>query len=317
MENKHLHVAVASDSNYARMVSVLLTSLFDNNPEFDDITVHFLTNHITPQALADIQQHVPENRGEIVVHDVSSIRQMLGVDVPPTISISSYSRLFLSSLLDKNIERVLYMDVDALITGSLWTLWNMDMCGYEVAGVLDDVSLHAKRAVGMSDDDPYINAGFLLMNLALWRKEGTEKKILDFLLARHGNVFHHDQGLINAVCKKKLILPINYNMVTNFFAFPYNNFHQVPFYTENEMEEGKQDPIFIHFTAGVAGRPWMRGCKHPLRQKYWDAMDKAGFDSRNLPPDNRPVRLKALAILYYYLRPIYYVVLKLRGAIKE
>ena len=37
MENKHLHVAVASDSNYARMVSVLLTSLFDNNPEFDDI----------------------------------------------------------------------------------------------------------------------------------------------------------------------------------------------------------------------------------------------------------------------------------------
>ena len=72
MENKHLHVAVASDSNYARMVSVLLTSLFDNNPEFDDITVYFLTNHITPQALADIQQHVPENRGEIVMHDVSS-----------------------------------------------------------------------------------------------------------------------------------------------------------------------------------------------------------------------------------------------------
>lgn len=317
MERKHLQVAIASDSNYAKMSSVLLASLFANNTEFEHITVHFLTDHITSQALSEIRRHVPEGRGELVVHDVSNLRQLLGVEVPDTIAIAAYSRLFLSSLLSDDVDRVIYMDVDALLAGSLWKLWNMDMAGYEVAGILDDVSLYAKRAVGLKDDDSYINSGFLMMNLSLWRSEGIEKQILNFLLAHHGVVYHHDQGLINAVCKKKKVLPVNYNMVTNFFVFPYKNFHQVPFYTEQELEDGKRHPIFIHFTAGVAGRPWMTGCKHPLRQQYWQMMDKAGYDSLCLPPDNRPKRLKLLAALYYYCRPMYYVVLKLRGAIKE
>lgn len=317
MESKHLHVAVASDSNYAKMTSVLLTSLFAYNSVFEYITVHFLTDHITPQALSEIRRHVPEGRGELVVHDVSNLRQLLGVEVPKTIAIASYSRLFLSSLLNNEVGRVIYMDVDALLVGSLWKLWNMDLTGYEVAGVLDDVSLYAKRTVGVNDDDPYINAGFLMINLSLWRSEGIEKQILNFLLAHHGVVYHHDQGLINAVCKKKMVLPINYNMVTNFFVFPYKNFHQVPFYTEQEMESGKSHPIFIHFTAGVAGRPWMKGCKHPLKRQYWNTMVKAGYDSRCLPPDNRPMRLKILSALYYYCRPLYYFVLRVRKLVKE
>lgn len=315
--SKSIHIAVASDSNYAMLVSVLLTSVFEHNKDIDYITVHLLSNCISPDALALIRKHIPQGRGEMIVHDVSNIHQRLGVDVPPTISISSYARLFLGSLLDEDIPRVIYMDVDALVLGSLWPLWTMDMTDHVVAGVLDDVSPYAKKTAGLKLTDVYINAGFLLINLDRWRSEKIERQILDYLVAHHGVVYHHDQGLINAVCRDKRVLPVNYNMVTNFYVFPYQSFTQTPFYTAEEMEEGKLHPVFIHFTAGVAGRPWMQGCKHPLDGAYREMMEKAGFDTTHIMPDNRPARLKFLASLYYHCKPLYYFILKIRSLIKE
>ncbi len=317
MTNQHLHVALASDKNYAKFVSILIVSLFDNNPDFKDITVHLLSNGIDDETLNEIKKHIPQNRGYLEVYDISDIQKRLGVSVPPTISISSYSRLFLGTLVSNDIDKILYLDTDAIVNGSFFELWNLELAAYHVAGVLDDVSLYAKSAIGLKPDSIYLNAGFLLINLALWRQEGMERKILDYLLAHNGKVYHHDQGLINAVCNKKYVLPVNYNMVTNFFVFPYSSFKQTPFYTEEEMEDGKKNPVFIHFTAGVANRPWMENCKHPLKQIFLKYKSLSSYKNEPLAKDNRPAKLKLLAFLYYNIRPLYYLALRIRDGVKK
>nr|WP_315407788.1 glycosyltransferase [uncultured Prevotella sp.] len=317
MKSDNLHIAISSDANYAKLVSILLVSLFDNNKWANCITVHLLSNNIDEESIKQIERHIPCGQGFLNVYDISDINSRLKVRVPPTISISSYSRLFLSSLLSSDIDKVIYMDVDAIVSGSLEKLWNTDMKDYQIAGVLDDVSLYAKKAIGLSFDTAYVNAGFLVLNIKQWREEGIEAKILDYLIAHNGNVFHHDQGLINAVCIRKMILSVNYNMVTNFFVFPYHSFKQQPFYSEEEMEDGKKHPIFIHFTAGVANRPWMENCKHPLKDIFLKYKARSLYKNVPLEKDSRSTKLKILASLYYHCKPLYYFSLKLRSLVES
>lgn len=317
MKSDNLHIAISSDANYAKLVSILLVSLFENNKWANCITVHLLSNNIDEESIKQIERHIPCGQGFLNVYDISDINSRLKVRVPPTISISSYSRLFLSSLLSSDIDKVIYMDVDAIVSGSLEKLWNTDMKDYQIAGVLDDVSLYAKKAIGLSFDTAYVNAGFLVLNIKQWREDDIEVKILDYLIAHNGNVFHHDQGLINAVCIRKMILPVNYNMVTNFFVFPYHSFKQQPFYSEEEMEEGKKHPIFIHFTAGVANRPWMENCKHPLKDIFLKYKAKSLYKNVPLEKDSRPMKLKLLASLYYHSKPLYYFTLKIRSLVES
>lgn len=316
MNNKHLHIAIASDNNYVRCAVVLIASLFHNNKDFERITVHLLSKTIDATGLDAIRTQVEKDGGKLRVYDVSDIGEKLGIKVPSTIAISSYSRLLLGSLIDKPIDKIIYMDVDAIVNGSLMELWATDMFDYHVAGVLDDVSLYAKRMIGINDNAPYINAGFLLINLEKWRSERIEERILEFLVKNNGNVYHHDQGLINAVCKK-LILPIKYNMVTNFYVFPFSQFTQTPFYSKSEMEDAKQCPTFIHFTAGVANRPWMKNCKHPLRALYINYLMRSCYPKKELDEDNRPFKLRFLSYLFYNIRPLYYFMIIMRSKLIE
>ena len=312
-----LHIVLASDTNYAKLVSVLIVSVFDNNQDFDSITIHLLSNGISEKAISEIRKHIPDTKGELAIYDISNIKTLLKVTPPETISISAYSRLFVGSILPDTIDKVIYMDVDGIVTGSLWELWNTDINSFHIAGCLDDVEKYAKKAIGLDLSDAYINSGFLAVNLKKWRKDNIEQKFIDFLVGHNGNVYHHDQGLINAVCKKIYILPPNYNMVTNFFIFPFSNFKQTPFYTKEELQNGTNNPIYIHFTAGVAGRPWMRNCKHPKKELYIKYLQQTTYNGKPLDKDCRPIRLKLLSLLYFNCKPLYKVVLLIRSYAKH
>ena len=147
MISDNLHIAISSDSNYAKLVSILLVSLFENNQWASCITVHLLSNNIDEESIKLIEKHIPSDKGNLVVYDVSDIAGRLKIKVPSTIAISAYSRLFLSSLLDESIDRVIYMDVDAIVLGSLKTIWSSNLENNQIAGVLDDVALYAKKAI--------------------------------------------------------------------------------------------------------------------------------------------------------------------------
>lgn len=92
------------------------------------------------------------------------------------------------------------------------------MAGYCVAGVQDNPALYALEAIGMDENDRYINSGVLLINLKQWRAERIEEKIIKMIQAHNGFVLHHDQGIINGVCKGKIkILPPKFNTMSQFF----------------------------------------------------------------------------------------------------
>lgn len=278
--NNPLHIVLSSDENYAEFVSVVLVSLFETNKNHH-FCIHLLSNGIKETTIDILKRHVPRDRGEIIIYDVKHTQDQLNVNFPTTISIAAYSRLFIQMILPKEIDRVLYVDTDVVFNGDISELWSLDMKDYWVGGVSDIwPGTKMKRMVGMDDSELYINSGVLLINLIQWREIDLESKILDFLKVHKGVVYHHDQGIINGVCRgKKMMLHPQYNTTSNFYSYPYRYAKKnvVPFYSETEFEQAKKKPKIIHFTPGLFDRPWTPKSKHPFLACYQFYHDRTAW----------------------------------------
>lgn len=77
-------------------------------------------------------------------------------------SVSAYVCLFMSKMLPFACERVIYLDGDTVVCGSLQQLWETDLGPYSIAGVMDTVLPEFKVTVETSKD---INSGVLLIDL--------------------------------------------------------------------------------------------------------------------------------------------------------
>lgn len=262
---KKYHIVVASDRAYIGFVSILFASILSNKCEDEKIVFHLLANDIPSSSLDALLKQLKSE--EFHVYPIENLSSLLQVTVPATIALTSYARLFLPRLLPESIEKVLYLDCDTIVNRSLNKLFSYDINDYFVAGVLDTLPNNASKImVGMNANDAYINAGVLLINLKKWRAENIQNRFLDFLLSHNGKVHHHDQGIINAVLDKKLIVGPEFNLTSNYFSHKYSYLKKrnTPFYREEEIENAKLNPVIIHFTEGFLDRPWFIGSKHPL-----------------------------------------------------
>lgn len=306
--NNHLHIAFATDDKYVMYTGIAMYSLFDNNKEFKNITVHILDNGVSEQSRKQLGNIANLFLREIIFYDCSEIGKWLGNDIiemfnkeNTNVPISSYARLFLPKLLNKNLNKILYLDADSIITGNYMELWNLDNSQYSVMGVIDNVTKKAKEKVGLPIEYQYINAGVMLINLKLMREMNFTNLAKQFILKYNGYVYHHDQGIINGVLHETIgYLPPQYNMMS--FMFETSNIVDVKkryflheFYSDDQLKYAAKHPVFIHFTEGNFQRPWVIGCKHPMRDIWETYKEKTVWRNVEMIKDTRSVKLKLLA----------------------
>lgn len=274
----HMHIVYSSDDNYAQHLGASIYSLLSHNSD-SDATLHIIDNGISPDSkdkLLRIVRSFPHARIRWI--DFSQWSQKLTLHMRWPISLSSYGRLFIGSMLPADVSRCLYLDCDMIICNSLKPLWNWDMHGATVAAVQDTVCADTKESVGACPSEPYFNAGLLLIDLEKWRMFDIEQKCLDFIAQHHGSVTHHDQGVLNGIFHRDVsILPLQYNVMTIHYiltrskALKYFR-EESPFYSEEEISQAKAHPVILHYTPSFTSRPWIKACRHPHRKLYWDAI---------------------------------------------
>ena len=150
----------------------------------------------------------------------------------------------------------------------------------------------------MAAGTPYFNAGVLLMNLAQWRADGLAERITEFLTRSAAVIRFADQDGMNALMNGRWIrLPAQYNLQAA---------HYEAGALTAEIEAAKRAPLITHYSG--ADKPWQLGNDHPLRQRYWHYLRRAGYRWR-LPSDFTPRNI-AMAILP---RGIFRALQRLRG----
>lgn len=298
----------SSNDNYARHLGVALYSLLANNANNQLIRCFIVDNDISSDNLLKLQQIVSSfTNAEVLFVPFDKWSNNLHLDMPWPISISCYARLFVGDILPKDSNRVIYLDCDMLVNGDLSELWNIDLGDSIVGAVQDQVPASVKNAVGLDAFDRYFNSGMLIIDLKKWREMNIGEKCLKFIDLHHGNVIHHDQGVLNGILQKLWYrLPLKYNVMTIHYIISIDGIQKYfrdksSFYEENEIVEAKRSPIILHFTPSFTTHPWEQNCKHPLSFLYMETLNKTPWSGFPLVKDKNPWYVK---LLNWYYRNI-------------
>lgn len=309
-----MNIAYASDNNFVDVMCVSIMSFNDHN---SDANIYILD--------CGIEEHNKQKilelcSGKNTVLFVDAKKKLDGLNYELNLdrgSVAAYARVFIASMLPDEVNRVLYIDSDTLIRGSLDDLYDTDLQPYIIGGVRDAFSVMNKRVFGIKRGELFINSGVLLIDLLRWRKEKIEDSIYR-LLGKNSKFFQGDQGIINTIfCGNIKELPLKYNVMTYLYDFTYEEmmlYRKPENYLEKEkVELAVKDPLIVHFSSCFASnRPWEDGKKsnHPFLQEWRDYFLITGGKyvncARRVYSFNR-LKLTAIGILHAYVRPLRYL----------
>ena len=269
----HIKVAFCFDENLITQVQVTVASLLD---AVKDTDVHYDIYCICTKGACAVKEPLERI---VVSRDPGSTLYMHCVENPYEhsyevrgISTGTYLRLMLHRLLP-DVDKILYIDVDVLICGSLLPVWQTDLTGNVLAGVKGAVNLSDKWE--WNSDRPYwkllegqkgryINAGVTLLNLAEIRKRGLEAEWNE--LAKE-KLYYQDQDILNITCRDAILyLPPKYNRLAYMEEEDYNRFVEEKIFSEAECAEASREPVIIHY---AGDKPWKRYDTN-LGNIWWD-----------------------------------------------
>ena len=298
-----LNIVFASDDNYASFLSISLISLLEHNvKDFDNINIFILDDNISNENKSKITDLAKDYPCSISFIETKKLDEMnfnvLGLERNLNkASLTTYARLFMSTLLPRDVDKVIYLDCDSLIVGSYKELWNLDISNYYCAGVLDGINTAVKEQLGFKKEETYINAGFLLVNLKKWREENVEEKFIKFMTENQNRFYQHDQGVINNIFKNNiLIVEPKYNLQIYFQTLDYNLARKftcmtTEYYTQEIVDQCRENPVFLHFCGPNYDRPWFNK-DHPYAELFKDYAKKVNHEEVIQYLDDLPLKAK-------------------------
>ena len=298
-------IAYASDKNYAALTAISAVSALRHNP---GARIVLLGYNLETDAQDLVRSRVAKAGGTFVYKDVSSpIGKLARQGVCPYTSYAAYARAFISDVLEDE-GRVLYLDCDTLVDGSLDELFALDLQGKPFALGYDCVLSHYKRYVRQPLELPYFNSGVMLIDLAAWRSHRCTERILAELEHPGGPNPLGDQDIIVRVFPQET-RPIDpkWNFLSQFFLLSYKGLRRIVGEGENLLfspeayREARQHPVVYHFSGHTLGRPWFTSSRHPLRRLYRSVAQSAGLAEAAEQIRPMPLAYRVQYLLYRLL----------------
>ena len=271
-----INVVCCLDDNFVMPSGIMLYSLCDNNKN-TNLCVYVIYSELTDENIQKLQDTINVFGQRIVFLKIndSLLPKISFSKRQQKLPISTYYRLFMSSLLPKDIDKVLYLDGDIIVRKSVRSLFDVSLDDKGLAAVPDDNWGYNNipvtyNALQYSPALGYFNAGVLLINLRYWRDYGMERKFVEFLNSHDKPLIHHDQDVLNKIfCMNKKELPLTYNFMPNFLAKP--EYRLISWEYNEEIEKTATDPVVLHYT-GL--KPWFKDCDHPYKGEFLKYKEK-------------------------------------------
>lgn len=258
------------DNQYVKYCIVMLTSLFENN-KWEKHSIHIISGELSEDSQKKLTEWIEHKYGNKVHFYMVSKEILHNCPIKESyISLAAYYRLFLESILPLNLSKILYLDCDLVVTGSLKDFWDVDISHCAVGCVEDMWSEKADNYTRLNYDASfsYFNSGVLLINLDFWRKIGFEAKAIQFIKDHAKELIFFDQDILNALLHdQKIFLPLKYNLQDGFYRVK----HRIQKQTVEDVNRALATPIVIHYTGGK--KPWNYNSMHPCKDAYFKYLD--------------------------------------------
>lgn len=243
-------LVIAFTPNYFVPAATMLRSVLDSSPAQACYEVICLVSEDIPQRQRDKLARMAGDR--MVFEYVNLAGRMQDVYVDSRYTEAASYRLLLPELLPDH-DKVIYIDCDVIVRNDLSQVYdNTDLGRFLLAAVYEaPIENQSERWAALGcNPDGYFNSGFLIMNLARMREDGTSAKLMEALKVDY--LEFPDQDALNQVCQGQVFpLPPVYNSIRTFFLPQYKDAFLKHYLPEDWDEVQKHGTI--HYTGG---KPW-------------------------------------------------------------
>ncbi len=250
IHNTKINILVTLDENYIPHLNVMLTSLLYHNQdcEFD---IYLLHSGIREEALRKTKE-ILGDMGRLIPVQAKDIGLQ---DAPTTVRYPEeiYYRIFAARYLPKELDRILYLDPDIIINGSIRKLYELPLKEYYFAAATHNKSLLRKvngLRLDLEPESLYINSGVMLMNLERLRLEQDYEAVFSFIERKRNVLVLPDQDIISGLYGDKIygLDTFLYNMTENLYQFHGNLEREI------NMDWVRENCVIIHYCG--RNKPW-------------------------------------------------------------
>lgn len=296
---KTLNILYQSNDYYGPITGVSMTSLMENNKAIDAINFFVLDDKISEENKQKMTAVCKQYKRSITFINTDKILKTLKkLKVAPFKgTYTTYFKLFALNDLPVKNGRILQLDGDTVINGSLEELCDIDIDGKVCAATYDCTMNSYKELIDIPPTDKYYNCGVLLINQKEWVDYKCQEKIIDHLKNIRSGYYTVDQDIINVLFRDKIkYLNLKYNFNSGFFIYgikeSLNMYNLKPEYynTVKEVEAAMKSPVLIHCMGAMTGRPWEQDSIHPqngIFDRYlaispWHGFKKVKVDRKRI-----------------------------------
>lgn len=291
MNNNKLYICYSSSDYYARETGISLLGFLDNNPDYEPEEIFILDYGILPPNKNRLNQIVEAYDKRIVYLPAQSILMKIQEDYNLSDfrgSLATYSRAFIDKIMPGYVERLLYIDSDTVVVGSVSELKDFDMGDAVMAGCVSELFTE-QLTKGIfklySGNSWYITCGIVLFDLNNWRRLNCFEKITAILKIKK-RFPCADQTLINNALPQSSL-----KRFPRKFNYSFHTYHpkQEPFWmsiggvnTNNEINEAIENPVIVHYPGSPVNRPWYEGCQSRRANEYYRYKSQSPWRNDNL-----------------------------------
>ena len=265
-----MNILLAFNSNYYMPALVLLKSLLVNNQWCREIRIYVLYSDLKPGEIQRFSQ-VAEESG-IAKAIFLPVETDTFKDAPlhlKWISRETYYRLLAQEMLPESVERVLYLDVDMIVMGSLEEFYHQDFEGKLLVACnrygLGGVDPKRLEQLTLPRDTIYFNAGTLLYDLAGQRQQIDPNILYEYPVLFYQQLKYGDQDVLNAV----------FYGLTKFADWRVYNCFDSNTTRQRQEDRVRRSCKIFHYNG--RGKPWT--------ERYWGRMAWLFWDYAQLLPE--------------------------------
>lgn len=252
-----MNILITACDSYMRHAITALQSFAENNP-LEKPCIYLISSSATQRQLERLKSF-----GEL--HFIKPDNCFANAPLSAQFSRPEvYYRLLAPYILPPEVERILYLDSDVIISKPLRDFYRQPLDGICAAVVPDkdnwsDDVAKQNNMPGMSGGEQYFNSGVMLINTAEFCKTVSLDEIMLYIEEKRGEL----QDILNHFLRGRV----------RFCDSRYN--YQVYAWEVHNPEKIAQDIEILHYTDHP--KPWSPENKSPAAALYWRYALKAGF----------------------------------------
>ncbi|GGK56613.1 universal stress protein A [Rufibacter glacialis] len=197
------------DDHYFVLLAALVKSIEVNHITSEHLLFYIVEDSVSEQNRNKLLASIDETKTSlrfVKMEEFAPKNVKLPVDTSSYPS-NIYMRLFIPYFLPKEMEKVIYLDVDMIVLKDISILWHQEMGKNIIAAVQDPWVKIVSRWGGvenyqefnLQEQAKYFNTGLLIMDLKKWRDNDVTTKVIRCVNENKEHAHFPDQYGLNVV----------------------------------------------------------------------------------------------------------------------